>query len=51
MQLVAVLRDRLGNGKWNSAEAWIDGKLVCEVQRRRSCNGGASNLSVLSFAE
>jgi hypothetical protein len=55
MQLVAVLRDRLRNGKWKHAEAWTDDKLVCEVRRRRPSSEGASkfasNLSVLSFAE
>ena len=51
----AALKDRLKNGKWNHAEAWSDGKLVCEVHRRRSSNEDASkftsNHSVLSFAK
>jgi len=55
MPLPAALRDRLKNGKWNRAEAWSDGKLVCEVHRRRSSDEDTSkfvsNHSVLSFAK
>ena len=55
MPLTAALRDRLKNGKWKHAEAWSDGKLVCDVRRGRSSNeegsGFASNHSVLSFAK
>ena len=55
MPLTAALRDRLKNGKWRHAEAWSDGRLVCDVRRRRPGNEGASNLasnhSLLRFAE
>jgi hypothetical protein len=56
MPLPAALRDRLKNGKRNRAEAWSDGKLVCELRRRRSSNDEdaskfASIHSVLSFAK
>ena len=55
MPLTAALRDRLKNGKWQRAEAWSDGRLVCDVHRRRPGNEDASNLasnhSVLRFAE
>ena len=55
MRLTAALRDRLKNGKWQHAEAWSDGKLVCDVRRRRSNAEGASRFesshSVLSFAD
>jgi hypothetical protein len=55
MQLTATLRDRLRDGKWKHAEAWSEGKLVCDVHRRRPSNEGASNFasnhSVLRFAE
>ena len=54
MPLTAALRDRLKNGKWKHAEAWTDGKLVCDVCRRRPSNEDASNFlnhSVLKFAE
>ena len=55
MPLTTALRDRLKNGKWKHAEAWSDGKLVCDVRRGRSSNeegsGFASNHSVLSFAK
>ena len=53
--LVAALGDRLKNGKWNHAEAWSGGKLVCDLRRRRPSNEDASQLastySVLRFAE
>ena len=53
MQLTAALSDRLRNGKWKHAEAWSEGKLVCDV--RRSSNEGAlklvSNHPVLSLVE
>jgi hypothetical protein len=53
--LTAVLRNRLNNGKWKHAEAWRDGKLMCEVHRRRPGDEDASyftsNHSVLRFAE
>ena len=45
----AALKDRLKNGKWNHAEAWSDGKLVCEVHRRRSSNEDASKFTVESL--
>jgi hypothetical protein len=52
--LTATLRDKLKNGKWKHAEAWSEGKLVCDVHRRRAGNEGASNFasnhSVLRFA-
>ena len=55
MPLTAALKDRLASGTWKHAEAWSDGRLVCDVSRRRSGNGGASNFasnhSVLRFAE
>ena len=55
MPLVAALRHRLKNEKWKHAEAWSDGKLVCEVRPRRPGNEGppepASAQSVLRFAE
>jgi hypothetical protein len=55
MSLTAALRDRLKNGKWNHAEAWSGGKLVCDLRRRRPSNEDASQLvstpSVLRFAE
>jgi len=40
MPLTAVLKDRLESGKWKHAEAWSDGRLVCDVSRRRSGNEG-----------
>jgi hypothetical protein len=53
--LTAVLRERLKNEKWNHAEAWSDGRLVCDVHRRRPETEGASRLasthSGLRFAE
>ena len=55
MRLTAALRDRLKNGKWQHAEAWSDGKLVCDVRRRRPNAEGASRFesspSVVSFAD
>ena len=55
MPLTAALRDRLKNGKWQHAEAWSDGKLVCDVRRRRPNAEGASRFesspSVVSFAD
>jgi len=55
MLLTAALSDRLKNGKWKHVEAWSDGKLVCDVRRKRPSNDGASKLaathSVLGFAE
>ena len=55
MPLTAALGDRLKNGKWKRAEAWSDGKLVCDLHRRRPGNESAtklaSNHSVLRFAE
>ena len=47
MRLTASLRDRLKNGKWQHAEAWSDGKLVCDVRRRRSNTEGASRFESL----
>ena len=55
MPLTAALRGRLKNGRWRHAEAWSDGKLVCEVRRSRLTDEGASKLasnhSVLRLAE
>ena len=55
MSLTAGLRDRLKNGRWQHAEAWNAGKLVCDVRRRRSSDEGVSRLesshSVLSLAD
>jgi hypothetical protein len=55
LSLTAALRDRLANGKYKHAEGWSDGKLVCDVRRRRPSNECASQLasthSVLRFAE
>jgi len=55
MRLTASLRDRLKNGKWQHAEAWRDGELVCDVRRWRSSNEGASRFgsshSVLSLVD
>jgi hypothetical protein len=55
MPLTAALRGRLKNGRWRHAEAWSNGKLVCEVRRSRPTDEGASKLasnhSVLRLAE
>jgi hypothetical protein len=55
MLLTAASRDRLKNGKWQHAEAWSDGRLLCDVRRRRPGNEDPSNLasnhSVLRSAE
>jgi hypothetical protein len=55
MPLTTALRDRLKNGKWQRAEAWSDGRLVCEVHRRRPGNEDALDIasthSVLRLAE
>jgi hypothetical protein len=55
MPLTAALRDRLKNGKWQHAEAWSVGKLVCDVRRRRSSDDGVSrfesNHSSLNLAD
>ena len=53
MRLTAAVRDRLKNGKWKHAEAWVHGELMCDV--RRSSNEGTLKLvsdhPVLSYVE
>jgi hypothetical protein len=55
MPLTATLRGRLRNGKWRHAEAWSDGKLVCDVHcghpGNEDASDFASNHAVLKFAE